>query len=119
MPRILKPRKCRVLVTGSRSWPKPQRIFDELSALHTKYGSGLVVVHKACPLGTDLMAEQWCRIVGVKTERWPADSNTEMVMTRPNLCLAFIHHESSGSTRCYEEAKRAGIPTRRIDAKDC
>src|SRR6266511_4918599 len=111
----------RVLVTGSRTWTRAAAVVAALHGLHAEHGAALVVVHGACPRGADAIAEAWCRRRGVPVERYPADwptgrgaglaRNAAMVATRPDLCLAFIHHRSPGATHCAQLAEAAGIPT--------
>lgn len=55
-------RPYRVLVTGSRDWPKPADVFTALNdAQRQAKGRLLVVVHGACPTGADAHARQWAR----------------------------------------------------------
>ncbi|MDQ7906869.1 bifunctional DNA primase/polymerase [Phytohabitans sp. ZYX-F-186] len=111
----------RVLVTGSRTWPRPGDITTALDELHEQHGGRLIIVHGACPRGADAIADAWCRRRRVNVERWPADwsignhaghvRNAAMVATAPALCLAFIHDRSPGATGCAMLAKEAKIPT--------
>lgn len=113
----------RVLVTGSRTWPDYEKVEAVLSALLVAHGRGLVVVHGDCPRGADAIARAWCLHRGVADERHPADwskgrgagyaRNAEMVMSRPDECVAFVHDRSRGATHCAGLAERTGIPTRR------
>ena len=114
----------RVLVTGSQTWPFPGEVFKALDQLYEVHGDALVVVHGDCPKGADMFAELWCRRKKVRSERHPARwdilgkragivRNRHMVMTQPDLCLAFIHNGSPGATHCARLAAEYGIPTRR------
>lgn len=115
------PARFRVLITGSRIWTDVIAITKVLDWLHTRHGAALIVVHGACPRGADAIADAWCRRTTVAVERHPADwstgrsaghvRNAVMVNTRPDLCLAFIRHNSPGASGCARLAERAGIPT--------
>jgi YspA, cpYpsA-related SLOG family len=121
----------RVLVTGSRSWRNSAVInaaLGELLGEHRK----LTVVHGACPLGADVMAQEWVvnafrysNLGIVNSEPHPANwarygraagfrRNAEMVALGADLCLAFIRGGSHGATHCAEMAEKAGILVRRI-----
>ena len=126
----------RVLVTGSRTWDEPERVWGQLdfevdvARLHA--ADRLIVVHGACPRGADEHARQWAylairREVEVRTEPHPADwerwgkaagfiRNQEMVDAGANICLAFIKDFSRGASHCAERAEDAGIPVRRFYA---
>jgi hypothetical protein len=125
----------RVLVTGSRDWPDPSRVYRELSRLLAwAYEWGyhtLTVVHGDCPTGADKHASDWCSFphalasISVIEEKHPADwknhgkaagfmRNQEMVNLGANECLAFIYNESRGASHTAERSEIAGISTRRI-----
>lgn len=115
-------RRFRVLVAGSRTWPNPQAVRTALCAVHLIHAQSLTVVHGAGPHGVDAIADRWCRQYGIAVEKFPADwprhgraaglvRNVAMIATRPDLCLAFIHHHSLGATHCARTAHDAGIPT--------
>lgn len=115
----------RVLVTGSRTWHDADAIADVLSeyvALHPT----LVIVHGACPLGADAIADAWARGRRIRVERFPADwnrygrsagyiRNRAMVDTRPDVCLAFIRDHSRGATHCATYAQARDVPTHIYD----
>ena len=126
----------RVLVTGSRDWSDREAIASELAAVVGASGTGVTLVHGACPTGADAIADEvWAR-AGLPVERHPADwsrgrkagpeRNAAMVALGADLCLAFIGdctsprctrpdgHPSHGATGCAALAEAAGIPTRRI-----
>lgn len=119
----------RVLVTGSRSWPHPEQVRQALSEL-AEPNSLLTVVHGACPIGADAVADQWARSNAFVNERHPANwrpngtfdraagfkRNAEMVALGADICLAFIHNHSAGATHTADLAEKAGIPVRRFTA---
>jgi hypothetical protein len=120
----------RVLVTGSQLWPDRRAVYSELRILKAgcdARGESLTVVHGNCPTGADAFAAGWAHervYEGVIEESHPADwkgprkkgagyaRNAEMVKLGADLCLAFIHNESNGSTHCSDLAKKAGIETK-------
>jgi hypothetical protein len=97
----------RVIVTGSRSWREPLRIYE---ALDTMCSAGdLTVVHGDCQQGADSFARDWCQQaqyrsdVRVTEERHPADwkqhgrragflRNEEMVRAGADTVLAFADY---------------------------
>lgn len=105
----------RVLVTGSRSWPSPQVVFDALDALAPD-----VVIHGGCPTGADAFAEQWCIRTGtpqdVHMAEWDRHGrragylrNAAMIREQPDLTVAFFHGESKGTRMTVKLALDAGI----------
>lgn len=117
-------RALRVLVTGSREWTDQKVIYDALDTI-ARCASDLTVVHGACPKGADYWAQRWCwenLSNRVTDEPHPADwkkhgkkaghvRNGEMAKLGADLCLAFIHNRSNGSTGCAREAIGNDIPT--------
>ncbi len=126
----------RVLVTGSRTWNDVDQLRRQLTKTWLTHPGPFIVVHGACPTGADDLASDWvanmqeAEMGDVREERHPANwrpngildrsagyrRNTEMVLTHPDLCLAFIRNGSAGATHCAATAERAGIPTRRFTA---
>lgn len=115
----------RVLVTGSRTWTDKDLIRQKLLGGKQARGASYTVVHGACPQGADRMVDEITAELGLAVERHPADwkkhgnragfvRNAEMVATRPDFCLAFIHNSSRGATMCADLADKAGIPTYRF-----
>lgn len=121
----------RVLVTGSRSWCDPQRIYTELDAL-LKQHPDLLLVHGACAQGADAIADRWAIRNGIPVERHPADwsrigrsagfhRNAAMTRAGADICIAFIDvcekrgcrepmpHGSHGAEHCAGLADEAGI----------
>jgi hypothetical protein len=99
----------RVLVTGSRDWPKPELVCHALDAAFceaTNAGRLMTLVHGACPSGADDQAADWAnhmirRDLPVKVEPhraedfgpWPACGpirNKHMVSLGADACFAFI-----------------------------
>lgn len=130
----------RVLVTGSRNWTDRARVYNALRYLCEIQGlmyepdehgntmpdpSRITVVHGACPTGADFYADEWCLSNDFLAETHPADwarygkragyiRNDEMVMTEPDLCLAFIKNNSPGATMTADLAEKHGIKTVRF-----
>lgn len=114
----------RLLVTGSRRWPRPDvvvRLLDRSLGLHP---GGLTIVHGACSEGVDQVADDWCAQFSIPVERFPADwdglgrragmvRNQAMVDSRPDGCYAFIWRASAGASHCARVAEKAGVPVHR------
>jgi hypothetical protein len=123
----------RVLVTGSRTWPKPELVclaLDGAFCEATNAGRLMTLVHGACPQGADAQAVDWhlymvARDLPVKVEPHPANwtlngkragfiRNAHMVNLGADLCLAFIKDGSRGASHTARLAEAAGIPVRRF-----
>lgn len=125
----------RVLVTGSRDWPKLEVVRCALDyafceAAHS--GRPMTVVHGACPRGADAQAADYAnylisRDLPLKVEPHPANwringkragfiRNQLMVALGADICLAFIKDGSRGASHTAALAEKAGIPTRRFTA---
>lgn len=120
----------RVLVTGSRTWDRPEAVWQVLDIIAKEAAavddSEMVVVHGACPKGADVAAEWWVTRqswagIRVRAERHPADwerygksaghrRNAEMVDLGADVVLAFHRGNSAGTRNCVEHAERAGLP---------
>jgi hypothetical protein len=110
----------RIIVTGSRNWSKPERVYETLEALVADKEND-VIVHGDCPTGADHFAFLWCTRNNVKQERYPADwkrfgksagprRNEEMVLKGADVCVGFpILGGSNGTWDCMNRAKQAGI----------
>lgn len=118
----------RVIVTGSRAWPEPERVHEELTLLYLRHGP-FVLVHGACATGADAAAEHWFAVAGDKlgcTEvAHPADweqfgkragplRNAQMVKAGADLVLAFPLPGGKGTQHTIELARLAGIPVQEI-----
>ena len=125
----MKTKPYRVLVTGSRAWDDPARIYRELGSIARQVGHGRIVVVHGDAQGADRIAAVWAGTWPVKEERHPADwvrygksagyrRNAEMVALGADVCLAFIKDGSRGATHCAGLAEKAGIPVQRYTA-DC
>jgi hypothetical protein len=104
------PQPYRVLITGSRDWPKPADVFTALNHVQQEaHGRLLVVVHGACPTGADAYARHWARAHQQQGEpviedphraQWRHGGrvdrgagyrrNAHMVSLGAEVCLAFI-----------------------------
>lgn len=111
-----------VLITGSRTWPQPLQVEEDLLILKALWGNRLMVRHGKCPNGADDHAKLACEEHGIAQDSMPADwkqfgkragyvRNYEMVhkVPRPPLCIAYIHNNSRGATMCAELAKKENI----------
>jgi hypothetical protein len=124
----------RVIVTGSRTWDRPDVIRDCLTiiakAAFAEGDTELVVVHGACPKGADAIADAWAleqgRLWPIRAERHPANwdrdgrragfiRNEEMVLLGADLLLAFIRDGSRGASHTVRRAEEHEIPTKVID----
>jgi hypothetical protein len=88
------------------------------------------LVSGACPTGADKLAEDVWEKYGGQVERHPAawrvhgvfnasagrQRNQHMVDLGADICVAFIHNNSPGTTHCANAAEEAGIRTIRIRA---
>lgn len=118
----------RILVTGSRDWDDWRAV---TKALVDHWDYTVIVVHGACPIGADEMADWLCRNVlwqmecVLSIEPHPADweqygkragylRNKEMVDLGADVCLAFIKNGSKGATLTANLAEKAGIPVKRF-----
>lgn len=117
----------RVLITGSRTWTNIPLIRQHILGLSIMYGD-LLLVHGACPKGADKIADVTADLLSIPVERHPAPwavhgkragflRNAHMVSLGADLCLAYIHNDSPGATKCAELAEKAGIDTRRYESK--
>ena len=135
----------RILITGSRSWPTPETVWNALDAIALRrYDQPITVIHGACRTGADAHARRWVREASdiskpviEETQRaedfgpWPRCGpirNRHMVRLGADLALAFIGpctsprcrraepHPSHGASGCADLAEQAGIPVRRYTA---
>lgn len=118
MPNTPSKKPMKVLVTGSRSYPEPQDVFDVLASL-----SPTVVIHGGCPTGADAFAERWCQDTGIPQDVHPADwqnygrkagylRNVQMIAEEPDLVVAFFYGESRGTQMTVDLALAAGLTVR-------
>lgn len=120
----------RILITGSRTWPKPVWVMETIADYmleHFVEGVSFVVVQGEAH-GADLHAKDAAKALKeagwpVTYERHSADwqkhgrragylRNQSMVNLGADVCLAFIHNDSKGATMCRNLAAQAGIPIR-------
>lgn len=114
----------RIIVTGSRDWVDRSVIAGALASVVEDaiyHEREPVVVHGDCPTGADALVQAICDAAEIRTERHPADwnehgkaagplRNQEMVDLGANVCLAFPHHGSRGTSDCIRRAEGADIP---------
>jgi hypothetical protein len=126
----------RILICGSRDFSDWEIIHEILDGYKT---SDLVVIHGACNTeldtrrnkilgqGADAIAHDWCIKNNVKYQAWPANwekhgkragflRNTEMLEKgKPDIVIGFMNEPASnGTSMMLNIAKKAGIPTYRI-----
>lgn len=120
----------RVLITGSRDWPRHGEyritmILDMILALCDLLGTKLTVVHGACPSGVDAIVDRWARRredAGVIVEAHPANwgqykrsagpvRNQAMVDRGADLCIGFVYGASIGTRHTQSLARNAKITT--------
>lgn len=106
----------KVLVCGSREWPSYHQIRKRLALLPR----GTTIIHGGAR-GADKQAGTIARALDFEERVFPADwkrygkragilRNIEMLEAWPDLVIAFILNNSSGSEHTVLEAKRRGIP---------
>lgn len=122
----------RILITGSRTWPKPAWVMEAIVDYMTEHfaeGVSFVVVQGEAK-GADLFAKNAAKALKeagwpITYERHPADwqkhgrragflRNEKMVRLGADVCLAFILNQSKGATMCRDLAARRGIPVRDV-----
>lgn len=120
----------RVLITGSRDWPRAAEyritmILDMILALCELLGVKLTVVHGAAPSGVDAIADRWARRredAGVLVEAHPANwaqykrsagpiRNQEMVDRGADMTIGFVYGSSIGTRHTLSLSRNAKIPT--------
>lgn len=134
----------RALICGSRDWTNSDLIWLVLDALHERAIGGaedLTVIHGACNTrldtradkaigcGADAYAHEWCFVHphSVGESLYPADwerygkragfvRNAEMLADgKPDVVVGFTNDPPSAGTRMMLDlARRAGVPTYRI-----
>lgn len=113
----------RVLVTGSRTWTDADEVAYALLKVYNEFGP-FTLVTGACPQGADRIAEQvvtdW-ELSAMAVERYPAEwdkygksagfiRNQMMVMTKPDLALAFLMDDSPGTKNTIRLCRAHGVP---------
>lgn len=105
----------RVLICGSRDWPRPADIGRRLARLPR----GTEIIHGAAR-GADQTAAIYARSLGIPERAFPADwrgkgkragilRNLAMLDEEPDLVIAFQHNGSSGTQGTIDEARKRGI----------
>jgi hypothetical protein len=105
----------KVLVTGSRKWPKAEYVWQILDDFNPN-----VVVQGGCPTGADLFARQWAkknqRILITFFAEWDTyDKPAGMARNKEMLAfvgdvpiLAFPMPGGRGTQHCVREARKLG-----------
>lgn len=115
----------KVMVTGSRQWPRPQVIQERLQKLMDEEGHCQIIVGDAG--GADTYCLIYGREIGHEVTVYHADwarhgraagviRNSEMIRTTPDLVLAFWDGQSRGTKHAIEESKRRGLTVEVIRA---
>lgn len=121
----------RVIVTGSRAWPDPVVVYNELSQLYLQHGP-FTLIHGACATGADAAAAHWHIVAGQSLGcieiKFHADweqfgkragpiRNEKMVKeASADLVLAFPLFDSRGTKHTIALAEAAGIPVKKVMA---
>ncbi|WP_372494947.1 SLOG family protein [Micromonospora salmantinae] len=123
----------RIIVTGSRDWATPEKVWTNLDAIcvAAPVDTTYTIVHGDCPTGADRFAREWCEhyadfppeLFGViiTEERHPAEwerygkragflRNAAMIELGADVVLAFIRNDSKGASMTAKLAERTGIP---------
>lgn len=112
----------KVVITGSRDYPNPRRLFDYLNKFHEKFGITLLIHGGA--RGADRQSLSWAITRGIKWIEYAADwqtygkaaggqRNQQMINQKPDAVIAFFtdpQNPSPGTSDCVARAKKAAIP---------
>jgi len=115
----------RLLITGSRTWDKPDVIKKLLVKVYNEVKDRDPILVHGTARGADEMSSKIWLELGGAVEAHPADwdqfgkqagfvRNQQMVDLGANLCIAFIKDNSRGASNCARLAEKAGIKTWRI-----
>ena len=109
-----------VAVTGGRSYPYRDRVFEELDRTHKEHKIGLLVHGGAA--GVDSFAAAWADQNGIQTAVFPVTPNQwskrgrgagpkrnalMLQVTSPHLLIAFPGN--NGTSNCVDEAAKQGV----------
>lgn len=109
-----------VMVTGSRTWSRPQTVWDVLDGVHQDQEI-TVLIHGGA-VGADIAAKYWAESRGVTDDCHRPDyvryhpksaphiRNEEMLNLRPDLLVAFWDGRSSGTKSVIRKARKLDIP---------
>jgi hypothetical protein len=115
----------KVIVTGSKAWPRPHKVHFELGMLFCQEGP-FELIHGSRSTGADAAAHHWFEVAGrtlgcIET-RWPASWGTgkgaaaardaRMVSAGADLALAFPLPTDPESQAAIKLAREAGIPVK-------
>ena len=116
-------RSMRVVVTGGRSYANRDVVAEELWALYENDPSEFIVAHGGAK-GADMLADDWCDLVGVEKLVYPANwavhgraagpiRNRKMLEEfRPAIVLAFPG--GRGTANCVRTARELGILVKEV-----
>lgn len=122
MKEASKSTSMRVLVCGSRDYPRKARIASRIAML----SPGTTVIHGAAR-GPDRIAGAYAESLGFEVEEYPADwerlgkragiiRNLDMLDACPDLVIAFWDGDSAGTKHTITEARKRGIPVEVIES---
>ena len=109
----------RVLITGSCSWTKTEKVYKRLAFLP----EGTTILH-GCAIGVDTIAGKCAELLGYTVEEYPPKPeehdgdhgaacqarNIAMTEASPDLCIAFWNGKSHGTFHTMYNAVVRGIP---------
>lgn len=116
----------RIMVTGSRTWPETplgRHIVTRAIATEIGVDQPAELVSGRCPTGADKIAEDWWEeFMSIDTNlRFPARwsvlglraghvRNGQEIAMMPDVVLAFMLGQTSGTQDAINQAREAGIP---------
>lgn len=113
----------KVMVTGSRDWPFPTLVHEQLILALKEADRPITLIHGDCPTGADHFASTYWDLLGLEQIRYPADwdslglkagplRNKTMIESIPQLVLAFQFNNSKGTQHSINLAKQHNVPIR-------
>lgn len=104
-----------VIVTGSREWADPDRIYKALFDARPS-----LVIQGGCHTGADMYARAWARVQRVPCKSYDANwqkhgrragplRNGLMLRSHPDALVLAFPLDGPGTKDCVRQAKRAGM----------
>ena len=111
------------MVTGSRNWPFPHTIHEQLDIALKEANQLFTLIHGDCPTGADRIASLYASSLDLPQIRYPANwslhgraagplRNISMIESKPHLVLAFQYNQSRGTQHAIQLAQQHNIPLR-------